>query len=683
MFALTFGNPERRSWRPPPSVLPSAWNWDGKQLLHPEYGVLLELIEPPSSRPAELRELPELSHRAGDQLPEVDLWQLRLRRQGACFGLGQALGGLRRDPGSYAQWTVDPPWGHHRGLTSMYQAHPCLVECRPDLCLGLWLNTSWFSRCQLKGEEILWECLGPGLELWVLAAGQVSQVCQQLAQLTGQPLRPPSWALGYHQSRWGYRSQAEIEQLAGRFRELDLPLDVIHLDIDYMDGYRTFTFNQQSFPDPSGMAERLQQQGVRLVTILDPGLKCDLHGSYAPARKAVSEGLVLRQPDGSPFTGYCWPDSAVFCDFTLPQARQFWADQVGSLQALGISGMWVDMNEPAIFSAPFSSGFSQPHPPPLALPVGPPDESTSFAEVHNLYGHLMAQATAQGLAGESPWVLTRSACVGTQRFAASWMGDNHSWWEHLAASLPQLMNMGLSGQPWVGVDVGGFFGDCEGELFDRWLEQAVYYPFLRNHSALDTRSQEPWEFGPEVLERARQHLRWRYRLLPYLETLAQWAHERGEPLLRPLFYDFYSDSESYWRDDQAMFGPHLMIAPICKRGQRSRVVYFPPGGWAEVSSGRVIVGPCEQLIEAPLGQMPLFLREGACLPLGNQRNSTSEPLTQVEWWLYPRSQVMSGQALDEQGHWTTFRMGPALWEPGLARSDLVRWWGPLAPRKPH
>ena len=681
MYCLNFGNPVERSWRSLKNrpQNPLDWSWDGQRLEHPQWGVLLELLQPGQSRPAELKDLPELAVRAGDSLPEVPLWQLRLRRQGSCFGQGQALGSMRRDPGRYAHWTVDPPWGHHRGLHSMYQAHPFLLEARPELALGLWLNCSWFSRFSLEDDEIVIECLGPGMELWVLPALEPSGVCRQLAQLTGQPFLPPLWALGYHQSRWGYREQDEIRQLAQKFRQLELPLDVIHLDIDYMDGYRTFSFSPERFPDPTGLAEELKSLGIQLVTILDPGLKCDLHGRYQSAREAVGEGLVLRQSDDSPFTGYCWPDSAVFCDYTLPQARQWWAQQVAALHRQGIAGMWIDMNEPAIFSAPFSSGFSQQHPPPLSLPAGPAEERTVFAEVHNLYGHLMAQATFEGLKSreERPWVLTRSAFTGTQSFAAAWMGDNNSWWEHLAATLPQLLTMGLCGQPWVGVDVGGFFGNCEGELFERWLEQAVYYPFLRNHSAMGTRSQEPWQFGPEVLERARQSLRWRYRLLPYLEVLAQLAHQQGQPLLRPLFYEFYQDAECAWRDDQAMLGPHLMIAPITRRGQRSRAVYFPPGGWVEVSSGRFFQGPCEEVIAAPLGQMPTFLREGACLPLGNPRLSTQEPLSEVEWWLFPASQGSRSWALDTSGQLVEIEV-PISGEPTWAdvRHDRVRLWTP-------
>lgn len=653
----------RRSWDVCQLQQPcdSTFHWNGQQLEHPDFGTLLELAHEADWQEVTLKEVEQIPARPGDLLPEGPARQqlrLRLRRQPGCpyFGLGQRMAPMRRDPGIYCNWTVDPPWGQHRGMASLYQAHPYFWVQRPGLSLGVFLNSTWFSRFDMghgHEDEIEISTLGGEMELYVLAAQDPAQLCELLAQLTGHPALPPCWALGYHQSRWGYRSQDEIQELAEEFRRREIPLDVIHLDIDYMDQYRSFTFDPERFPDPARLSAGLQQQGVRLVTIIDPGIRFDLHSGYTVAREGALQGHFLRNPDGSPFSAYCWPDSALFTDYTRPEARHWWGEQQRFLTDRGIAGVWIDMNEPALFSHPFSQGFSQQHPVPLATQQGDGEDQTVHAEVHNLYGHHMAQATQEGLKRicpeERPWVLTRSAFLGTQRYAASWMGDNHSWWEHLALTLPQLNSMGLCASPFVGVDIGGFFGNTHGELFERWMEQAVFYPFMRNHSALGTRPQEPWQFGPEVEQRVRAHIQLRYRLLPYLETLAWQAHRHGWPILRPLFYDFPQDRDCLLHEDQAMFGPWMMIAPITRPGHRQRMVYFPEGIWYDFWSTQTVEGPAYQVWPAPLGQMPIFFREGAAVPMGNARLSTSQPLESLTWHLFPGSQATHGVYIDPHG----------------------------------
>lgn len=333
------------------------------------------------------------------------------------------------------------------------------------------------------------------------------------------------------------------------------------------------------------------------------------------------------------------------------------------------------MNEPATFATPFSQGFSSQLPVPLGLVSGSGADLTVHAEVHNLYGHQMAMATHQGLQRlrpeERPWVLTRSAFVGTQKWAISWMGDNHSWWEHLHLTLPQLVSMGLSGAPLVGVDIGGFFGNTHAELFERWMEQAVFYPFMRNHSALGTRAQEPWAFGPEVEERVRQHILRRYQLLPYLEELTVVAHETGQPILRPLFYEFPEDAESALHEDQAMFGEAIMIAPITRPGHRQRQVYFPPGTWYDFWSDEFVEGPSFRSWPAPLGQMPTFLRGGRAIPLDSPRMSTQHPVEKHIWWVFP-----------EEGAGTARGHGVEIdWIPQDVRFKQAEGWEVVVRRK--
>jgi alpha-glucosidase len=632
----------------------SPFVWDGRELSHADLGSLIKLRQAPDWKPVRLQDIPELLARPGDSLPEGpprQMIRLVLERDpnSAYYGLGQRMSALRRDPGVYCNWTQDLPAGHYRGMSSLYQAHPYLMAQRPGLALGIFLNSTWFSRFDVghaHEEEIGITTLGGEIDLYVLAAAHPEALCEHLAALTGHPALPPRWALGFHQSRWGYQSQAEIVALVEQFRQRQIPLDVVHLDIDYMDEFRSFTFHPERFPDPAGLAAELAEKGVRLVTIIDPGIRFDLHSDYEVAREGCRLGHFLRNADGSPLSGYCWPDAALFSDYARAETRHWWGEQQRRLTEQGIAGIWVDMNEPAVFSHPFSQGFSQQHPLPLATPQGEGAEATTHAELHNLYGHQMAQASYEGLARlrpeERPWVLTRSAFMGTQRYAASWMGDNQSWWEHLALTLPQLTSMGLSGAPFVGVDIGGFFGNTHGELFERWMEQAVFYPFMRNHSALGTRAQEPWSFGPEVEERVRGHIQLRHRLMPYVETLAWQAHRHGWPLLRPLWYDFPDDPHSALYEDQAMFGPWMMLAPVTRPGHRQRMVYFPEGRWYDFWSQRVVEGPSTQVWPAPLGQMPLFIRQGACLPVTGAQ-------AQNMWWLFPGPLPSQGLRIDESG----------------------------------
>ncbi len=422
--------------------------------------------------------------RKGDELPEGRL-RLEVRSSKtlpldeAVYGLGERTGKLGRRGRVLTNWNFDPDWGHGRHQSNLYQSHPALLAVRPSqrdqpgadrpsLAWGMFLASSFYSQFdvgQANWERLETLTLGGELDLYLFCGPTPADVTEQITRLTGRPFMPPLWALGYHQSRWGYRSGEEMRRLVQNFRGADIPLDVLHFDIDYMRGYRDFTWHPERFPEPKTLLDDLRDEGVRAVTILDPGVKNDLEG-YGAAERGVEREVFIKNPDGSRFVGYCWPGEALFPDYTREDVRRWWGDELKASHIdTGVAGVWVDMNEPSIFDSPFDSEeIPYQKPMPLATPQGGKEEvthTTTHAEVHNLYGHLMARATFEGLhahrPNERPWVLTRSAFVGTQRYAASWMGDNSSWWEHLEASLPQLSSMGLVGSPWVGVDIGGFF----------------------------------------------------------------------------------------------------------------------------------------------------------------------------------------------------------------------------------
>ena len=598
------------------------------------------------------------------------IWvEKRLEPADRLFGGGQRTGASDRRGRRLAHWTLDP---NCPGLEvrdgALYQAHPVLMAVRPGLAWGLYLHSSWYSHFDAGAADadvLSLLTLGGELDYFVFAGPTPAAVVEQLTRLTGRPALPPLWALGYHQSRWGYRTAAEVQALARGFRTRGIPLDAIHLDIDHMDDYRVFTWHPERFPDPAGTLDSLHAQGIRTVTIVDPGVKRDGAGRIAPPGcgqaaadtpngepgalrpyAVAAEGLrgehFVRTADGRLFSGYVWPGESLFPDFCRSATRDWWGRLHAAPLTQGVDGIWCDMNEPAIVDQPFHSSGVRARPIPLDSPQGDGGESV-HAEAHNLYGQLMARATHEGLRRlrphRRPWVLTRSGGVGVQRWAASWMGDNASTWADLRTSLAQLAGMGLSGSPHVGADIGGFYGDADGELYARWIELGAFYPFMRTHCHHASRPQEPWAFGPEVERIAREAIRLRYRLLPYLYSLAHRAAGSGEPLLRPLLFDFPDEAPLHGVEDQLMIGPWLMIAPVCAPGVARRSVRLPPGRWFDWRSGRPVAGAGAAggtvELAAPPGAMPILARAGGCIPLANPRPSSAEPVTELTLDAYP------------------------------------------------
>lgn len=606
----------------------------------------------------------------GDTLPS--LFTPRLARRVACtkriadgehfFGFGERAGLLDKRGRQMLNWTTDPPWMHGPGTDPMYLAIPVVMAVRPGVCYGLFFNNTWRSRFSMGYDDShtwVMEAEGGELDYYVVYGATPSIVSEGLAELLGTMSLPPRWSLGHHQSRWSYGWEADVRNLAATFRAHNIPCDGIHLDIDYMRGYRVFTWNKERFPDPKRLISDLRAQGFHVVTIIDPGVKID--PDYAVYREGLERAMFIREANGEVFHGYVWPDDAVFADFTRPDVREWWGDQHKALADQGVTGIWNDMNEPTAFELPFSEGILGPGKT-ISLDAlqGSADEQTIHAEVHNLYGSGMCQATYEGLRrlmpDERPFVLTRSGFAGIQRWSACWMGDNTSWWEHLEMAMPQLMNMGLSGVPFVGTDVGGFFGNTHGELLVRWMQFATFMPFCRNHSAAHTHPQEPWAFGEEVERIYRDYVQLRYRLLPYLYSLFWEASQRGIPVLRPLLYRFPEDTVTYTLHDQVMLGEALMAAPIYRPGRTHREVYLPDGMWFDWWTEECIKGAVHILADAPLERMPIFVRAGAIIPMGPVLNYTDErPLDPLTLDLYPGDGTFT--LYEDDGHTFAYEQG--------------------------
>ncbi|MEI7772260.1 MAG: glycoside hydrolase family 31 protein [Chloroflexales bacterium] len=422
--------------------------------------------------------------------------------------------------------------------------------------------------------------------------------------LTGHMLPPPLWALGYHQCRWHRYTQQMLEQLAAQHRARQIPCDTLWLDIDYMDGYRVFTWNERDFPDVPGMLGRLSAQGYRTITIIDPGVKYE--PGYWVFDQAVARDVLCKTEGGGTYLGQVWPGKTAFPDFTTPEARDWWGELNAAHVQSGLAGIWNDMNEPATGAiSPDAMRFSngrEPH-----------------ARYHNQYALLMAMGTVDGLLRAMPdrrtFVLSRSGFAGIQRYAANWMGDNMSRWDHLWLSVPMALGLGLSGQPFVGADIGGFGGSTNAELFTRWMQCGALTAFCRNHSAAGNADQYAWAFGEVVEDLARQALRLRYRLLPYIYAAFMQAAERGAPVQQPLVFAFQDDPTLRDIDDQYLLGSQLLVAPVTAPGSTARQVYLPEGTWYHWHTGERFAGRRFIVAPTPMEYIPLYARGGAVIPM--------------------------------------------------------------------
>eukprot|EP00741_Cyanophora_paradoxa_P025613 tig00000383_g24717.t1 len=495
------------------------------------------------------------------------------------YGLGERSGSLDKKGRTYINWTTDE-WDHKPDIDPMYVACPYFMALEADpggACWGMYLDETWrtaFDLAYAEPDRSHVRTDGPTFDLYLIPGPTPREVVSRLTRLTGRPQLPPLWALGFHQCRWSYPDAASVAAVVKRYRELALPLDCIWLDIDYMDAYKVFTFSKARFPDPKGLIEGLRaEHGVRTVVIVDPGVKKE--AGYSVYDEGHRSAAFVRSRRDEDLVGKVWPDPAVWPDFTQEHVRRWWGDLHAAYTDAGIAGIWNDMNEPSAFQQPHGSSEGR------SLPLGAKHGGRWHAEVHNVYGQQMCRATHEGLLRlrpeRRPFVLTRSGFPGVQRHAWLWTGDNAAYYTLMEMSLPTVMNMGLSGMPLTGADIGGFKADCTGELLARWTWLGALYPFMRNHAAKGTRRQEPWAFGEPWLSHCRAALRFRYRILPFMYTAVREACVSGLPPFRPLLFDFPADPETHPVDDQVLVGDGLMAAPILRQGATRRAVYFPKG----------------------------------------------------------------------------------------------------------
>lgn len=457
-------------------------------------------------------------------------------------------------------------------------------------------------------------------DLYILAANSLGTLTRKYQTLVGRTPLPPVWALGYHQCRWGYQSETDMLELDRLFREHGIPCDGLWIDIDYMQGFRVFTVNPTHFPDLRATVAKLNQSGRKLIPILDPGVK------YEPGYEVYDDGhardIFCRNPAGGEFVGQVWPGDTVFPDYSLDEARAWWAERVRRFAEPGIRGAWIDMNDPSTGSVQNDA---------MRFQRG----RLSHDAFHNQYALGMAIATREGFEkahpGKRPFVISRSGYVGVGKYAAIWTGDNCSNYHYLRLAIPCSLNLALSGVPFNGPDIGGFAGDTNPQLLRDWQKACFLFPFCRNHSAAGTRRQEPWAFDNLTLRVLRHYIRLRYKLRPYLYNLFIQQEEFGEAILRPLFYDFDSSPNLPLDriEDEFMVGPAILQAPILDETQRERDVVLPgPAAWWSVLENRWIDAPCRVHASPDENQTPLYVREGSIIPMavGEPADNTWDPL---------------------------------------------------------
>ncbi|MBI4534379.1 MAG: DUF5110 domain-containing protein [Candidatus Melainabacteria bacterium] len=500
-------------------------------------------------------------------------------------------------------------------------------------CTGLFLDSPacqrWGLDQDLSGVASIELLSRRGWQLYSFGPATVAKIVEAYTVLTGRTKLPPLWALGHHQCRWSYPDEKTVRNIAHEFRSRKIPSDAIVLDIDYMDGYRVFTCCRERFPDFKSMVADLAQENFQVVTIVDPGVKKD--PKYRVFTNGVKEDVFCKTASGKLFLDKVWPGTAAFPDFVREDVRQWWAQEHKFYVDLGVSGIWNDMNEPALFNnqKPLGDDVRElPNEQNQLFMQQAPEGLVGHFEVRNLYGMEMSHATHDGLIelrpNQRPFVLTRSGYAGVQRYAAVWLGDNISWYEHLAKSIPMLINMGLSGVAFCGADIGGFWQDCSAELLLRWYALGIFYPFCRNHCSLYGRPQEPWVWGADIEAKCRKLIETRYRLIPYIQSLF-WEHLRtGAPLMRPLSWHYPNDAIATEIEDEFLFGKDILVAPILQRGKTMRSVYFPPGLWHSFEGGGHFQGGATHWVSFPLGHVPAFVRDGAIVPLADVVQNTAE-----------------------------------------------------------
>ncbi|WPQ60182.1 glycoside hydrolase family 31 protein [Chitinophaga sancti] len=574
-------------------------------------------------------------------------------QEGECFyGMGDKPTDLNMHGKRVENFGTDA-YGYQKDTDPLYRNIPFYYGLHQGIGYGIFFDNTFrtiFDFGKERENTTSFWARGGEMNYYFIYGPELLQVAEGYTKITGTPDLPPMWALGYQQCRWSYYPDKRVREIAAEFRKREIPCDVIHLDIDYMEGFRCFTWSKEGFPEPVGLIKDLSAMGFKIVVIIDPGIKVD--PDYAIYQQGIQKDYFCKRADGALMEGDVWPGKCVFPDYTNPEVRKWWASLFKGLVDTGVRGVWNDMNEPAVFE----------------MGTFPEDvrhdydgEAVSHRKAHNIYGHLMSKSTEAGmrkyLMPHRPFVISRSCYAGAQRWTSLWTGDNVSSWDHLWLATIQAQRLSVSGISFVGSDIGGFIGEPDGELYVRWVQLAVFHPLMRTHSASNETGfdQEPWSFGGEYEVVAKKFIQLRYQLLPYLYTTFWQYSVNGTPMMRPLSFVDQHDKETHDRTHEFMLGDNLLISHVSEKGMKEKEVYLPAGQWYYYFNDQLFNGKQSVKVATPLEEMPLFVKAGAVIPHYNkiqyvEQRDAEEMILHVYYSDQVTSSVLYEDAGDHYGY---------------------------------
>ena len=607
------------------------------------------------SLPAESGPVPFLT-------PDGTGWRFTLSEQAAVYGLGEMPRGINKRGWHYITNNTDES-RHSEDKLSFYGAHNFLLVRDGSTCFGLFVDFPgkvYYDIGYTRHDLFSFHTETPDYDLYLLSGGNENAICREFRTLIGRSYIPPRWAFGLAQSRWGYKTEEDVREVARQYKEHDLPLDMICMDIEYMQDYADFTVNKERFPDLAKLSADLKAQGIRLVPIIDAGVRIDPNDPTCT--EGLEKGYFCKKADGTPFVAAVWPGKAYFADFLRPEVREWFGHKYKALTDCGIEGFWNDMNEPSLFYSPErlraflndmaalrekdnieqEEFFPRVVGGAMGLMNSPADYASFYHEVdgqkvrhdqvHNLYGGSMTRAAGEAFAdlrpGQRTLLYSRSSFIGSHRYGGIWLGDNNSSWAQLLANIQMMPSVQMCGFLYSGADLCGFSSDTTPDLALRWLEFGLLTPLMRNHSAVGTRMQEYYRF-PEVLPAVRNMIRLRYALLPYLYSEFMKAALENTSYFRPLAFDYPDDPDAREVEDQLLLGEGLMAAPVYVQNAHGRHVYLPEP--MKLLRLRAVDDYDEEILPAghhyircALDEVLLFIRPGHIIPVAQPANNTSE-----------------------------------------------------------
>ncbi|MFN8416257.1 MAG: glycoside hydrolase family 31 protein [Cytophagaceae bacterium] len=561
------------------------------------------------------------------------------------YGLGDKSADIDLRGKRFENWGKDT-YAYTKETDPLYKNIPFFIGLHHKIAYGIFFDNSFRSFFDFGHERpnaaSFW-AQGGEMNYYFVYGPSMMDVVKQYTVMTGVPELPPLWTLGYHQCKWSYYPEEKVREITSTFRKKKIPCDAFYLDIDYMDGFRCFTWHPEHFPNPKKMVSDLEKDGFKTVVIIDPGIKID--PNYKVYQEALDKGYFCKRMDGPLMKGSVWPGECNFPDFTNPEVRTWWADLFQELIDTGVKGVWNDMNEPAVFEVETF---------PYDVRHDYDGDPCSHRKAHNVYGMQMAKATYEGVkkfrAPNRPFVITRSAYAGIQKVSSVWTGDNTASWDHLVIANNQCQRLSISGVSFCGSDIGGFIGNPTGELYVRWIQLGIFHTFCRTHSSGDHGDQEPWSFGMENELLVKKFIEMRYQMLPYLYTSFYEYVRSGAPILRPLILMDQNDTGNFNRQDEFGVGDNLLVCPILNEKMDGRWLYLPSGNWYYWWDNAYYEGNQEVWAEAALDRVPLFIKAGTVLPWAPVMQYVGEKkIDELTLHVYYGSEKLESNLYEDEG----------------------------------